>query len=160
MIRFDKIKLIYFKISSMKRLAFILIVLIISTGKIFAQTPAADRVLGNWLNAEKDARIEIYKTGNKYYGKIIWGKNIFNPDGSSRTDLKNPNEKLRSRLLLNLVILTNFTYDDGEWNGGKIYDPKNGKTYSCFMKLDGSNLKIKGYIGITLLGRTTIWTRG
>jgi uncharacterized protein (DUF2147 family) len=144
----------------MKRLAFILIVLIISTSKIFAQTPAADRVLGNWLNAEKDARIEIYKTGSKYYGKIIWGKNIFNPDGSSRTDLKNPNEKLKSRLLLNLVILTNFTYDDGEWNGGKIYDPKNGKTYSCFMKLDGSNLKIKGYIGITLLGRTTIWTRG
>lgn len=160
MIRFDKIKLIYFKISSMKRLAFILIVLIISTGKIFAQTPAADRVLGNWLNAEKDARIEIYKTGNKYYGKIIWGKNIFNPDGSSRTDRKNPDEKLKSRLLLNLVILTNFTYDDGEWNGGKIYDPKSGKTYSCFMKLDGSNLKIKGYIGITLLGRTTIWTRG
>jgi uncharacterized protein (DUF2147 family) len=144
----------------MKRLAFILIILIISTGKIFAQAPPADRVLGNWLNAEKDARIEIYKTGNKYYGKIIWGKNIFNPDGSSRTDLKNPNEKLKSRLLLNLVILTNFTYDDGEWNGGKIYDPKSGKTYSCFMKLDGSNLKIKGYIGITLLGRTTIWTRG
>jgi uncharacterized protein (DUF2147 family) len=144
----------------MKRLAFILIILIISTGKIFAQTAASDKILGNWLNAEKDARIEIYKTDNKYYGKVIWGKNIFNPDGSSRTDLKNPDEKLKSRLLLNLVILTNFTYDDGEWNGGKIYDPKNGKTYSCFMKLEGSSLKIRGYIGITLLGRTTIWTRG
>jgi uncharacterized protein (DUF2147 family) len=144
----------------MKRLAFILILLVISTGKMFAQTAAADKVLGNWLNEEKDGRIEIYKTGDKYYGKLIWGKNIFNPDGSSRTDLKNPNDKLKSRLLLNLVILTNFTYDDGEWNGGKIYDPKSGKTYSCYMKLDGATLKIKGYIGITLLGRTTIWTRG
>lgn len=135
-----------------------LMILLFSTGKMFAQD--ADKILGVWLNAEKDAKIEIYKTGDKYYGKIIWGKNIYEPDGkTARTDIKNPDPKLRSRSLVNLVILRNFSYDDGEWDGGKIYDPKSGKTYSCIMKLKGSNLEIKGYVGITLLGRTTIWTR-
>jgi uncharacterized protein (DUF2147 family) len=142
----------------MKRIAFMLMILLISTGKMFAQN--ADKVLGVWLNAEKDAKVEIYKTGDKYYGKIVWGKNIYEPDGkTARTDLKNPDPKLRSRSLVNLVILNNFKFDDGEWNGGKIYDPKSGKTYSCIMKFNGSSLEIKGYVGITLLGRTTVWTR-
>jgi uncharacterized protein (DUF2147 family) len=57
------------------------------------------------------------------------------------------------------VLLTNFTFDDGEWEGGKIYDPKSGKTYSCVMRFKGSVLQIKGYIGITLIGRTTVWTK-
>ena len=144
----------------MKRIAFILMILLISIGKMFAQNTAADKILGVWLNEEKDAKVEIYKTGDKYYGKIIWGKNIFDAEGKpSRTDLKNSDPKLRSRPLLNLVILSNFTYDDGEWGGGKIYDPKSGKTYSCVMKFKGNSLQIKGYIGITLFGRTTVWTR-
>lgn len=142
----------------MKRIAFILMILLISTGKMFAQN--ADKVVGVWLNAEKDAKVEIYKSGDKYYGKIVWGKNIYEPDGkTARTDIKNPDPKLRSRSLVNLVILNNFKYDDGEWNGGKIYDPKSGKTYSCIMRFKGNNLEIKGYVGITLLGRTTVWTR-
>jgi len=142
----------------MKRIAFMLMILLFTTGKMFAQN--ADKVLGVWLNAEKDAKVEIYKTGDKYFGKIVWGKNIYEPDGkTARTDLKNPDPKLRSRSLVNLVILTNFTYDDGDWEGGKIYDPKSGKTYSCIMRFKGDNLEIKGYVGITLLGRTTTWTR-
>jgi uncharacterized protein (DUF2147 family) len=142
----------------MKRIAFMLMILLFTTGKMFAQN--ADKVLGVWLNAEKDAKVEIYKTGDKYFGKIVWGKNIYEPDGkTARTDIKNPDPKLRSRSLVNLVILTNFTYDDGDWEGGKIYDPKSGKTYSCIMRFKGDNLEIKGYVGITLLGRTTTWTR-
>ena len=142
----------------MKRIAFMLMILLFITGKMFAQN--ADKVLGVWLNAEKDAKVEIYKTGDKYFGKIVWGKNIYEPDGkTARTDIKNPDPKLRSRSLVNLVILTNFTYDDGDWEGGKIYDPKSGKTYSCIMRFKGDNLEIKGYVGITLLGRTTTWTR-
>jgi uncharacterized protein (DUF2147 family) len=140
----------------MKKIAFILIALLMTT-KMFAQ---ADKVVGVWLNEEKDAKVEIYKTGEKYFGKIVWGKNIYEPDGkTARTDIKNPDAKLRSRSLVNLVILTNFKYDDGEWNGGKIYDPKSGKTYSCIMRFKGNTLEIKGYVGITLLGRTTVWTR-
>ena len=136
----------------MKKFTLLLLVLLVATGSIFAQNNAGDKVLGTWLNEEKDGKIEIYKSGNKYFGKLVF-------DGSSRTDIKNPDPKLRSRKLQDLVLLTNFTYDDGEWEGGKIYDPKSGKTYSCIMKFKGNILQIKGYIGITLLGRTTVWTK-
>ncbi|UPK68751.1 DUF2147 domain-containing protein [Chitinophaga filiformis] len=142
----------------MKKLTLLLFTLLIATGSIFAQS-AGDKILGTWLNEEKDGKIEIYKSGSKYFGKLVWGKNMYEPDGSSRTDIKNPDPKLRSRKLQDLVLLTNFTYDDGEWEGGKIYDPKSGKTYSCVMKFKGNILQIKGYIGITLLGRTTTWTK-
>jgi uncharacterized protein (DUF2147 family) len=142
----------------MKKLTLLFFTLLVATGSIFAQN-AGDKILGTWLNEEKDGKIEIYKSGNKYFGKLIWGKNMYEPDGSSRTDIKNPDPKLKQRKLQDLVLLTNFTYDDGEWEGGKIYDPKSGKTYSCVMKFKGSILQIKGYIGITLLGRTTVWTK-
>jgi uncharacterized protein (DUF2147 family) len=143
----------------MKRLTILLTIILLSTKAIFAQS-GADKIIGTWLNQEKDGKIEIYKNGDKYFGKIVWGKELFEPDGkTSRTDIKNSDPSLRSRKLYNLVILTNFKYDDGEWNGGKIYDPKSGKTYSCIMKFDGDKLQIKGYIGVSLLGRTTVWTR-
>lgn len=143
----------------MKKLTLLLFTLLLTAGSIFAQSNAGDKILGTWLNEEKDGKIEIYKNGSKYFGKLVWGKNMYEPDGSSRTDIKNPDPKLRSRKLQDLVLLTNFTYDDGEWEGGKIYDPKSGKTYSCIMRFKGNILQIKGYIGITLLGRTTVWTK-
>lgn len=144
----------------MKRIAFVLIALLFSTHALLAQ----DKILGNWLSEEKDGRIEIYKTGDKYFGKLVWGRELVEADGKTprkdRTDTKNSDPALRSRPLLGLVLLTNFKYDDGEWNGGKIYDPKSGKTYSCTMKLKGDKLEIRGYVGLSMFGRTTVWTRG
>jgi uncharacterized protein (DUF2147 family) len=144
----------------MKRIAFLLITLLFSTQVLLAQ----DKILGNWLSEEKDGRIEIYKTGDKYFGKLVWGRDLVEADGKTpikgRTDTKNSDPNLRSRPLLGLVLLTNFTYDGGEWNSGKIYDPKSGKTYSCTMKLKGDKLEIRGYVGISMFGRTTVWTRG
>lgn len=143
----------------MKRIAFLLITLLFSTHVLLAQ----DKILGNWLSEEKDGRIEIYKTGDKYFGKLVWGKDLVEADGKTpvkgRTDTKNSDPNLRSRPILGLVLLTNFTYKDGEWSGGKIYDPKSGKTYSCTMKLKGDKLEIRGYVGISMFGRTTVWTR-
>ena len=75
-------------------------------------------------------------------------------------DSKNPDESLKARKLMGLQILSGFRYaGDETWEAGKIYDPKNGKTYSCKMRLEGENLKIRGFIGISLLGRTTVWSR-
>ena len=56
-------------------------------------------------------------------------------------------------------MLKNFVFDgDDEWSDGSIYDPKNGKTYKCYIKFDNPQmLKIRGYIGVSLLGRTTHW---
>jgi uncharacterized protein (DUF2147 family) len=112
------------------------------------------KVLGEWTSPKKDSRVLIYKVKSSYYGKIVWGT------GSSTKDEKNPNASLRNRELIGLVILNDFTYEDGVFTGGTIYDPREGKTYKCKMTLKSDNqLSIRGFIGISLFGRSEIWTK-
>lgn len=127
-----------------------------------AQTHKTDDILGYWLNEEGTAKIQIFKVSGNYYGKIVWLKTPNDSvTGKPRTDDKNPDPKLRSAPLLGLVNLKGFVFNGkDEWKDGSIYDPKNGKTYNCFMRFESSStLKIRGYIGVSLLGRTTLWTR-
>jgi uncharacterized protein (DUF2147 family) len=125
----------------------------------------ADDVLGLWWNKEKDAHIKIYKENGKYYGKIVWLKEPIDEEtGKPKLDKHNDDEALKKRPILGLVVLKDFVFDgDDEWEDGKIYDPKSGNTYSCYMEFpDEDNkdrLKIRGYIGISLLGRTDYWER-
>ncbi|GAA4338415.1 DUF2147 domain-containing protein [Flaviaesturariibacter amylovorans] len=137
----------------MKKLIFFL-VLLLSIGNVFGQDKG-DAIVGEWLSSSKEGKIQIYRQGNKYFGKISWSKNPGN------LDTKNPDEKLRSRTIVGSVILKDFEFDgDNEWEDGTIYDPKSGKTYSCNMELKNANqLKIRGYIGISLIGRTEVWDR-
>ena len=125
-----------------------------------AQNSVADKILGVWLSETKEGKIEIYRVGNKYFGKLIWSKNMFAADGkTSNKDLNNEEKKLRNRDLKNLVLLNNLVFDEDEYNGGTIYDPKNGSTYKCYMTISGDKLNIRGYIGISLIGRTSVWSR-
>ena len=129
---------------------------------VLAQTSEADAVIGTWLVQDKNAKVEIFKRGKKYFGKIIWLKEPNNEQGKPKHDKENPEEELRGRPILGLEMLRDFEYDeDNVWEDGDIYDPKNGKTYSCKMTLspDGKTLDVRGYIGISLIGRTQIWTR-
>ncbi len=129
---------------------------------VVAQKVSEDDVLGTWLNEDEDAHIQVTKRDNKFFGKVIWIKDPIDPEtGKEKLDKLNPDESLRSRPRLGLEILTNFEYDgDDRWDSGKIYDPKSGKTYSCYIKyLDQDKLKIRGFIGVSLIGKTTYWTR-
>lgn len=137
----------------MYRLFVTVILMTLLFGTSSAQT-VSNTITGNWLSENKDGKIEIYMQGSKLFGKLTW----IQKTGSK--DEKNPNAKLRSRPVLGLVILTDFEKDsDTEWSGGKIYDPESGKTYSCKMKLKGNKLEIRGYVGISMFGRTSVWTR-
>ncbi len=132
--------------------------------QIHAQDVVAKDILGIWLNEDKDAHIEIFMKGDKYFGKIVWIKDPIDEEtGKPKLDKHNPDPILKKRPSLGLELLTNFVFDDDEWEDGDIYDPKSGKTYSCYMEFpDEGNLnklKIRGYVGISLLGRTTYWTR-
>lgn len=128
-------------------------------GSVIAQTDA-DKVLGKWFNEEKDAKVEIYKDGDNYFGKIVWLLNPNEEDGTVKLDNKNPDEALKTRPVMGLLLLKDFVYDDEEWEDGEIYDPKSGKTYSCFMEFESDELlKIKGYIGVKWVGKTTYWTK-
>ncbi|MCE7060416.1 DUF2147 domain-containing protein [Dyadobacter sp. CY343] len=125
-----------------------------------AQTAVADKVIGEWLSEEKDRRIEIYKSGSEYFGRLIWSTELFESDGkTSRKDIRNNDEKLRDRNLQNINVLSNFIYDSGMWDNGKMYDPQSGKTYNCLMKLRSELLEIRSYIGFPLLGKSTYWKR-
>lgn len=128
----------------------------------YSQAPSAETILGTFLNEDQDAHVQIYKENGKFYGKIVWLKEPNEPaTGLPKLDDENEEESLRSRPVMGLVILKDFIYDgDGEWEDGTIYDPKNGKTYDCYMEFDDEGvLKIRGYIGVSWIGRSTYWTR-
>ena len=62
--------------------------------------------------------------------------------------------------VVGMQIISNMTKSGSKWSGGKVLDPKNGKSYKCKIELDGNNkLKMRGYIGMPALGRTQIWER-
>ena len=137
---------------------FVTIFLIFSTNCSFANDE--DAILGMWLTESKKAVVEITKKENKFEGKIIW---LFRIATGLKTDIfdeKNPEEKLQKRSLQGLKNLDGFSFDDNEWTGGTIYDPNSGKTYSAKMSLkDNKTLKLRGYVGIPLFGKTSTWTR-
>jgi len=135
-------------------------------GEDFASAGAADAVLGDWATPENKSKVNIYSCGDRYCGKIVWLKEpLFEKGhakaGQTKVDDKNPDAGLRMRPIQGLELMRDFRFDgDNEWEDGKIYDPENGKTYSCKMTLENNNiLKVRGYIGFSLLGRTSIWTR-
>jgi uncharacterized protein (DUF2147 family) len=125
-------------------------------------------VLGVWLNQEKDAKIEMFRCGERYCGKIVWLKEPNYPEGSKdgvpgtpKLDHKNPDPALRKQPVIELVVVRDFEYaGEDHWKNGKVYDPKNGKTYRGKMRLvSPAQLDLRGYIGISLIGRTATWTR-
>jgi len=117
---------------------------------------AASALLGHWLTQPKDGIIEITETADhRLEGRIVGGAY------PGRKDAKNPDAALRDRLLRGQVIMKGLKRDgDGRWSGGTIYDPDSGSTYRCYIELqqDGS-LKVRGYMGFALLGKTQVWTR-
>ena len=125
----------------------------------FSQTNAD--IVGEWYNAEKDAVITLFEDGKTVSGKITWMKFPNDEDGNPKTDPLNPDESLRSRARMGMVMISGFAYDeDNVWNDGELYDPKKGKTYSGMMTLkDENTLDLRGYIGFSFIGRSSTWTR-
>ncbi|WP_197428923.1 DUF2147 domain-containing protein [Phnomibacter ginsenosidimutans] len=115
-----------------------------------------------WYNAEKTSKIKIYKAvDGKYYGKIVWLKVPNDPNGKPRTDKENPDENKQQKPLMDLLILTGFalTNDNNVLEGGKVYDPNNGKTYCGKLTLKGNVIDLRGFLcSMSFLGRTSQWT--
>jgi uncharacterized protein (DUF2147 family) len=129
----------------------------------FANKPMnGDRLNGVWQTGNGKAKVKIEKIGTKYYGKIVWLKEPIDPaTGKAKVDKNNPDAKLRTVPLKGYRVLKDFTYkNNDEWGDGTIYDPENGSTYKCVIKMkDANTLDIRGYIGVQALGRTDTWKR-
>ena len=139
----------------MKKIIFSFILMLMPLAGAFAQD-----VIGKWKLEDGSAIVEVYKEGDAFNGKIVWLQNPTEADGSPAVDANNPDKALRSRQLIGLNMLSGLKKTGTEYSGGKIYDPGNGKTYNCSMKVEGDELKVRGSLDKKgLLGRTMDWFR-
>ncbi|HZV82715.1 MAG TPA: DUF2147 domain-containing protein [Geobacteraceae bacterium] len=138
-------------------------------------TPAAGAVGGNgnailglWEVEDGSGRIEILRCGEKYCGRIAWLKEPNYPaddrggmGGKPLLDRENPSRELRDRPQMGLRIMEGYTFrGDNRWDGGTIYNTENGKSYkSSLSLLSPDRLKLRAFIGISLLGGSTVWKR-
>ncbi len=124
-------------------------------------------ILGSWKTDGGDSRLEFYRCGEKICGKIVWLKqpNYIDskdgPVGRTKVDRKNPDPSLRNRPILGLQVMKGLTAKGNkQWANGTCYDPETGKSYKCKMELvSAKRLELRGYIGISLIGRTFALTR-
>lgn len=147
----------------MRKIAFtLLFALVASFLMALVSEDEGDRLLGVWEPSHGRARVKIEKIGSKFYGKIVWLKEPVDEEtGKPKVDKRNPDESMRSVPLKGYRILKDFVYKgNDEWTDGSIYDPLNGSTYNCTIKMkDPNTLDIRGYIGISTFGRTDVWKR-
>jgi len=129
---------------------------------------ASDDIEGVWYNQVKDAKIDIVKCGDKYCGKIVWLQEANYPSGSKdgtpgtpKLDHNNPDPALKKVPVMGLQIVWDFQFvGDNLWKNGKVYDPKNGKTYSAKITMvSPKQLNLRGFVGVSMFGRTETWTK-
>jgi uncharacterized protein (DUF2147 family) len=127
-----------------------------------AAVPPGGSPEGFWLTEKKDGIIDIFRCGDALCGKLAWFRMAPNDASNPRgLDVKNPDPAQRDRPLCGLVFMSGFkSVSPDSWEDGRVYDPDNGDTYHAIMRLraDGT-LELHGYIGITLFGRSEVWTR-
>lgn len=144
-------------------LALITLIAVISSSQVFAATTLTP--VGEWRQIDENTKqlhsiIQIYQDGDKLAGKILETFPINNIPPRQYCDLCKG--KLHNAPIVGLEIMKNFTPTaPNVWSGGTILDPSSGQVYSCKLTLsdDGKYLKVRGFIGISLLGRNQTWIR-
>ena len=135
----------------MKKIISLLLLFI--TFSIFSQN--GDVIIGTYMTNKNEGMVEVSKKGTKYYGILTWTKT------PGKLDTNNPDVKRQTDKLAGKEILKDFDFNGKDlWSNGTIYDPKNGKTYSCKITRDEKgNLNVRGFIGVSMLGRTAFWVK-
>lgn len=118
----------------------------------------AEAILGEWLTQKEEnrppGRVKFVRADDgTYMGILSW-------QSEPKKDVNNKDPKLRDRPLVGIVLMWHLRYDDGEYTDGYVYNPENGGTYRMNAEvLSPESLKIRGYLGISLLGQSKIWSR-
>jgi uncharacterized protein (DUF2147 family) len=142
------------------RLPYLLLVLVtccFGATAVHGTDPASP--IGLWKG--QDGTFEMFESEGKLSARIVALNEPETAEGKGKTDIYNPDPKKRSHPIVGLVFISGFTKkSDTRWENGTVYDPKSGKTYSCLMELQGPDkIKVRGFIGIALMGRNYFWTR-
>ena len=135
----------------MKKILLMFLCLIMAVVNINAQN-AADKIVGNYkvLRNGVNSKVKVFKVNDGYRAQVTWVDNLKKKDGATLTDEKNPDKSKRNVPANEIVLIEKVKYNskDKVWEGGRIYDPTNGKDYKVKLWFDGDKkLKLRGYIG-------------
>ncbi len=136
----------------------ILHTILLAVGSLFMQ---ADSIEGKWVTQDDEtgkqkSEVLIYKENGKLFGKIT---KLLLPEDEGKKCVNCKGEN-KDQPIEGMVIINDLQLDDETWEDGTILDPKSGKVYDCLIGFEDSNtLKVRGYLGFSLLGRTQIWKR-
>lgn len=142
------------------RFLLLILVFLSLTVPAFGSSEPGD-IFGVWLTEGGSAKLEIFPCGDKACAKVIWLKHpnfvdsSDGPVGREKVDLRNSEPNLRNRPIVGLQVMDGLSPEGEWWRNGSCYDPQSGHTYQCKMRLESpSELRLRGFIGISLLGRT------
>lgn len=121
-------------------------------------------ILGKWMSTQKNLIVEIYKEDKEFRAKVFWfsDKDDHAKPMASRTDWRNPDERLQQRKLLGLDILKDLKYNaiSKRWEDGLIDDPLSGRQWSSVVYFDEQgHLKVKGYWHFEFISKTLTFDR-
>lgn len=121
--------------------------------------PGPDAIIGQWMSTRRNVKVQVYKEGNEFKGRVTWFKDSDDPTKpmATRTDENNPDTKLRQRRVLGMQVLSRLLYNakSDRWENGKIYDPKSGRLWSSVAYLDEEGiLNVKGFWQFEFIGKT------
>ena len=143
----------------LRNIALAAVALALAAGVAAAQ---GANIVGRWQTEGGKSHVQIVQCGPHLCGSIVWLREPNQPSGQPKIDSKNPEPGKRGQKILGLMMLWNFAKasSPNEWEGGRIYNPEDGETYKSTMKLrpDGK-LEVRGYVGISLLGKSQYWER-
>jgi uncharacterized protein (DUF2147 family) len=127
----------------------------------FVQLSYSQNIVGKWKTIDDESGkeksiVEIFEKNGKIFGRIL---EILDPENKNKKCNQCEGED-KNKAIQGLVIIKGLTKDEEEYSNGKILDPKNGKLYKCSISLESKDkLKVRGYIGFSLIGRTQYWYR-
>lgn len=129
----------------------------------WASTGATLSPVGVWATAGELSHIDVEPCGQALCGKVVWLKEpLDQKTGKPKTDIFNKDPALRGRPILGMMLMSGFVKgsDAGEWDHGVIYNPRDGDTYRCTMRLDDADhMTVRGYVGVPLFGKSEHWVR-
>jgi uncharacterized protein (DUF2147 family) len=128
----------------------------------FADTETANSLVGVWETVDNKtgkakSHVKIWNEKGRLFGKIV---KLIDPSEKKPICTKCTGEH-KDASILGMVVMKDLKKDGDEWNGGTILDPESGNTYNVIIKAieDGKKLKVRGYIGVSIMGRTQYWNR-
>ena len=142
------------------RALFASVALLATPFTVGAELPS-DSAHGYWLTENRKAIVQIAPCGGDTCGRMVWVENPLDQSGQPKRDDRNADAAKRARTICGLELVGGLVRtDDGTWGDGWLYNPRNGATYSAEIRaLSPSELEVRGYLGVSALGKSQVWTR-